>query len=35
MTVLQTAHLLGRDSMHFLSRLLCAPAEQRPLLVTA
>jgi transposase len=35
MTVLQTAHLLGRDSMHFLSRLLCAPAEQQPLLVTA
>ena len=35
MSVLQTAKLLGRDSMHFLSRLLCAPAGQQPLLVTA
>jgi transposase len=33
MSVLQTAALLGRDSMHFLSRLLCAPADQRPLLL--
>jgi len=32
MSVLQTATLLGRDSMHFLSRLLCAPADRRPLL---
>ena len=35
MSVLQTARLLGRDSMHFLSRLLCAPADQRPMLVPA
>jgi len=35
MSVLQTAKLLGRDSMDFLSRLLCAPAEQRPLLLPA
>ena len=34
MSVLQTAKLLGRDSMHFLSRLLCAPADQRPMLLT-
>jgi transposase len=33
MTVLQTAHLRAIDSMHFLSRLLCAPAGQQPLLV--
>jgi transposase len=35
MSVLQTAKLRGRDSMAFLSGLLCAPAEQRPLLLTA
>lgn len=32
MSVLQTAKLRGRDSMAFLSRLLCAPADQRPML---
>src|SRR5512138_213634 len=35
MSVLQTAKLRGEDSMHFLSRLLRAPAGQQPLLVTA
>ncbi len=35
MSVLQTAKLRGRDSMAFLSRLLCAPAEQRPMLLPA
>lgn len=35
MGVLQTAKLLGRDSLQFLSRLLCAPAGQQPLLVPA
>jgi transposase len=35
MSVLQTAQLLGTDSMHFLSRLLCAPAGQQPLLIPA
>lgn len=33
MSVLQTAALLGRDSMGFFSSLLCAPAAQRPLLI--
>ena len=33
MSVLQTAKLRGRDSMAFLSRLLCAPAEHRPMLL--
>lgn len=33
MSVLQTARLLGKDSMAFLSRLLRAPADQRPLLL--
>jgi transposase len=35
MSVLQTARLLGHDSTHFLSRLLCAPADQQPLLIPA
>ena len=35
MSVLQTAALLGRDSMRILSGLLCAPAAQRPLLMKA
>jgi transposase len=35
MSVLQTAKLRGLDSMQFLSALLCAPADQRPLLLTA
>ncbi len=35
MTVLQTAKLLGIDSMRFLSRLLCAPAGRQPLLIPA
>lgn len=35
MSVLQTATLLGRDSMDFLSRLLCAPADRQPLLLPA
>ena len=35
MSVLHTAHLLGRDSMLFLSRLLRAPAGQQPLLLPA
>lgn len=35
MSVLQTAKLLGKDSMDFLSRLLCAPADQQPLLLPA
>ena len=35
MSILQTAKLQGRDSMQFLSQLLCAPADQRPLLITA
>ena len=34
-SVLRTATLRGTDSMRFLSRLLCAPADQRPLLVPA
>lgn len=34
MTVLRTAKLLGRDAMAFLSTLLRAPANQRPLLIT-
>ena len=34
-SVLRTAQLRGTDSMRFLSRLLCAPADQRPLLVPA
>jgi transposase len=33
MSVLQTAKLLGTDSMNFLSRLLRAPAGQQPLLI--
>lgn len=33
MSVLQTAKLRGVDSMHFLARLLCAPAGQQPLLI--
>ena len=33
MSVLQTARLLGRDSMQFLSWLLCAPADRRPMLL--
>ena len=33
MSVLQTAKLRGTDSMQFLSRLLCAPADQQPLLI--
>ena len=35
MSVLQTAKLLGTDPMHFLSRLLRAPAGQQPLLIPA
>lgn len=35
MSILQTAKLLGQDSMAFLSRLLCAPADQRPMLLPA
>lgn len=35
MSVLQTAALLGRDSMDFLSRLLRAPADRQPLLLPA
>jgi transposase len=35
MSVLQTAKLLGRDSMDFLSRLLRAPADRQPLLLPA
>ena len=35
MSVLQTAGLRGIDSMRFLSRLLCAPAGQQPLLIPA
>ena len=35
MTVLHTARLRGTDSMHFLSRLLCAPAGQQPVLIPA
>jgi transposase len=35
MSVLQTANLLGIDSMQFLSRLLCATADRRPLLLPA
>jgi transposase len=35
MSVLQTAKLRGADSMRFLSRLLCAPADKRPLLIAA
>jgi len=35
MTVLQTAALHGLDSMAFLSRLLCAPADRQPLLIPA
>jgi transposase len=35
LSVLQTATLLGKDAMHFLSRLLCAPAGQEPLLIPA
>lgn len=34
-SVLRTATLRGTDSMRFLSRLLCAPADRRPLLVPA
>ena len=33
MSVLLTAKLRGVDSMRFLSRLLCAPAGQQPLLI--
>ena len=33
MSVLQTARLRGTDSMHSLSRLLCAPAGREPLLI--
>ena len=35
MSVLQTAKLLATDSMHFLSRLLCAPAGHQPSLIPA
>ena len=35
MSVLQTAKLMGRDSMDFLSRLLRAPADQQPSLFPA
>ena len=35
MSVLRTATLRGTDSMRLLSRLLCAPADRRPLLVPA
>jgi transposase len=35
MTVLQTAHLRAIDPMHFLSRLLRAPAGHEPLLIPA
>lgn len=35
MSVLHTARLRGTDSMHFLSRLLCAAGTQQPLLVPA
>jgi transposase len=35
MSVLHTAKLRGIDSMQFLSRLLCAPLRQRPLLIPA
>jgi len=34
MSVLQTARLRGNDSMHFLSRLLCALPNGRPTLLT-
>lgn len=34
-SILQTAKLLGRDAIDFLSRLLCAPAGHEPLLITA
>ena len=35
MSVLQTAALLQKDSMDFLSRLLCAPADRQPSLLPA